>query len=140
VAGRVFSREELLALGCADPDALAGELMERQVFRHRPTAGLLWTEVFAFATETLWEIAYRELPPDERTALHLRLARYLADIPDPPPEGVALMADHYARGGQRAEATRCLLRLAEHARSLAADHEEALNRRLADELRGDDER
>jgi len=137
VAGRVFSREELLALGCEDPDRLAGALMERQVFRHRPTAGLLWTEVFAFATETLWEIAYREIPAEECAALHLKLARYLAAIPDPPPEGVALMADHFGRAGQREEAARCLLRLADHARRLAADHEEALNRRLADELRGE---
>ena len=139
VAGRVFSREELVALGCVEPDALTAALTERQVIRHRPTAGLLWTEVYAFATDTLWEIAYGEIPPRERRDLHLQLARYLASIPHPSAEGVALMADHYARAGRRVESAACLSRLADHARSLAAVEEEALNHRMAEALRGGNE-
>ena len=137
VAGRVFSREELVALGVEEPDSLTASLMERQVIRARPTAGLLWTEVFAFASETLWKIAYREMEPGERRALHARLASYLASLPDPPPEGVALMADHFRRAGQVVDAAAGWSALAAHARTFAARHEEKLNQELATTLLAD---
>ncbi len=133
VAGKVFAREELVALGEDEPEKLAAELVEKQVVRHRPTAGILWREIYAFSSDRLHEIAYQDSPPHERRRLHGLLAAHMAEMSAPPAEAVALMAGHYRRAGLFDEAANAYECLAAHARLFGAIEEERACRRMASE-------
>lgn len=134
VAGRVFAKEELLALGVEDADQSAAILQEAGIIRTRPTVGLLWTEIYAFTNPTLRDIAYERVSVDERRDLHLRLAATLAGRSRRSAEATALMADHFRNAGDLNRAREELRRLAAHARAYAAVEEEALILRQEAEL------
>ena len=139
VAGRLFSGEEIEALDVENPGASLTSLVERQVILHRPTAGVLWKEIYAFVTDTVHGIAYRGLSEEKRRELHLQLAEHLASLPDPPPEGLALLAHHYRKGGRSDRAVEALRRLEQHALAFGGADEAEWNRKLAEEVQTGEE-
>ncbi len=135
VAGRIFSRDELVALGERDPDPLLDDLVAREVLLTRPTAGVLWTVVYSFATLSAYHALLSRLDEDERRRLHGELARYWGSRPDPEPEALALTAFHGEEAGLAATAAEAYERLTAHARAFAAGHEAAMCQERAVALR-----
>ncbi len=111
VVGSQISRSLLQELAGGPVDALLAPARRTGVvLRMAP-------EVYAFQHELVRETLYRSIPEGQREASHLRVAELLDRRVDRVAH-LALIAEHYARGGEHRRAVQVAREYADHARVL----------------------
>jgi hypothetical protein len=124
VVGRVFWAEALSALGVPRAAAVLRELARRDLVQVLPHARYDGTTEYTFRLETLWRVAYADVPAPERRGLHQRTAAWLESLPPVVGgrsfEHRALLATHHDRAGAPAAAARLRAGLARDAAALEA--------------------
>jgi class 3 adenylate cyclase len=143
VVGRVFWVGAVLmearanqGLGTGPLTSLPGEVIERVVqdaLRQlvqaelafpRPNSRFSGDQEYIFKHSLLREVAYSLIPNKTRSRVHLAVASWLSDHPDPDLRVMA--AEHYEQGGAILEATHFYEEAARYARSRGAAHESAV--------------
>lgn len=126
VFGRTFwasAVAELLAVTSAEVEALVAELVDRELLVEDERSRVDGERQFSFRNALARDAAYGTLIDADRELGHRLAAAWLERLGDEEP---ALLAEHYERAGQHAEAARAYLRAAEL--SLAAGDLEAAER------------
>jgi len=135
LVGRRFWLSALLAVGGLHPaevSAALDRLQEREVIEERTASSLAGEREFAFTHTLIREVAYGTLPKSDRSAKHLRFARWLEAAGGADEEFLEMLAYHYEQAwryrfdaGERDEALArsaiaALRRAGERARRLRA--------------------
>jgi class 3 adenylate cyclase/tetratricopeptide (TPR) repeat protein len=112
VVGFRFWDDSLAALGAPLPEGLQA-LIDHEVARAEAVSRLAGLHEFAFRHHLPYQVIYDSVLKRVRTGLHGKVARWLAAQPGEPPQ--ELIAEHYERGGEGAEALGWWQRAAEAA-------------------------
>jgi predicted ATPase len=125
VVGRVFWADAALGLGEPPEDAALDALLEALEREDLVTPGaesrFPGQREYAFRHELLHEVAYDLVAPQLRAQYHARTAAWLvAHSGERAPAYAGLIAEHYERAGDTAEAARWYVRAGHHARETYA--------------------
>ncbi|HEY9068498.1 MAG TPA: adenylate/guanylate cyclase domain-containing protein [Burkholderiaceae bacterium] len=139
VIGHVFWDRALAAID-ADAPASLDELLRKEMTLARPGSSFSGNREYAFVHHLLHQVTYDGVLKSRRQAAHARAAAWLAEhLHERESEFLAVTAEHYARAGNRLEATRYFERAARNAAERYANEEALEHLRRGLELVGEDD-